>query len=72
MCKINTLLITTDARALRTRKFSNEGTVILNDINCLGTEDSLTDCPGGSVYGNFSNCLDIAVVLCEGMSCIHG
>ena len=62
------MLIPTDARALQRPKFFYEATVTLDNINCLGTEDNLTDCPGGSVYGNFSDCLDIAVVFCEGMT----
>ena len=61
------MLITTDARALQRPKFFYEAPVTLDNINCHGTEDSLTDCPG-SVYGNFGDCLDIAVTYCEGMT----
>ena len=55
-----------DARALRRRKIFYDGTVILDNILCIGSEDSLTDCPG-SGYGNFIGCTDIAVAYCEGI-----
>ena len=61
-----TLLKTTDARPIQRQKLFYDGTVILDNINCIGSENSLTDCPGGSIYGNFDDCLYIAVAFCEG------
>ena len=55
-----------DARVLQRRKISYDGTVILDNVICIGSEDSLTDCPG-SGYGNFGGCSDIAVAYCEGI-----
>ena len=43
-----------------------DGTVILDNIKCNGSEDSLTDCPG-SEYGNFGDCSYIEVAICEGI-----
>ena len=55
-----------DARPLQRRKIFYDGTVILDKIECIGSEGSLTDCPG-SGYGNFGGCSDIAVAYCEGI-----
>ena len=54
-----------DARALRRRKIFYDGTVILGNVICIGSEGSLTDCPG-SGYGNFG-CSYITVAYCEGI-----
>ena len=57
----------TDPRALRRDIIRySDSPVILNDIDCSGSEDRLTQCTKTG-YGNFSsNCTDIAVALCEG------
>ena len=59
----------TDPRALRRDiTFYSDSPVVLNDIRCSGSEAQLTQCTTNG-YGNFSsNCIDIAVALCEGES----
>ena len=62
-------LYCTDPRALR-RDISlySDSPVVLNDIDCSGSEAQLTQCTRNG-YGNFSsNCTGIAVALCEGES----
>lgn len=58
----------TDPRPLKAGRYFFEGPVFLDNINCLGTEESLADCNGGSVYGNVDDCVDIAAVYCEGIN----
>ena len=55
-----------DARALQSHKMSYDGTVILDNIRCIGSEGNLTDC-SGSGYGHFGGCSYIAVAICEGI-----
>ena len=44
----------------------SDSPVILNDIDCTGSEAQLTQCTRNG-YGNFSSeCTGIAVALCEG------
>ena len=52
-------------RGVFRQKEHYDAPVVLNDVQCRGTEASITQCPGAT-YGNFAFCSDIAVAQCEG------
>ena len=52
-------------RGVFRQKEHYDAPVVLNDVQCRGTEASITQCPGAT-YGNFAFCSDIAAAQCEG------
>lgn len=60
----------TDPRIKQMDRSFYDAPVILNNIVCIGSQQSFNDC-SSMEYGYFPNCSDIAHVICEGIH-IHG
>jgi len=70
--KIKLCILFTDAVAFSNAHFgTGNGTILLDDVGCTGSETNLTDCPrSSSVYCRYGHAED-AGVRCQGLKKWH-
>ena len=48
------------------------GAIVFDDLNCVGTEDSLFDCPGAGGTHNCDHSLDAGAICLTQRECLSG